>query len=199
MIGNPANQSPPAYAVRSLVIPAHGQVETARRSEFLSCLSAAAPFKMRLDSQPEVDFQAGLTIRPVEGFDRVTLRNETASDVSVILAFGKGAIQDSRLTLGGEIATSENMPDTLTTGAAVSALDAAATLLAAANANRREIILVNDGAGKLYIGGASGAAAGEGLPLPGGATLVLSTSAAVYARNDTGAAISVAVAEIERG
>ena len=70
--------------------------------------------------------------------------------------------------------------------------------LAVADGNRRELVIVCDenAAAKVYICGSAGAGAGEGLPLAPGQSLTLETAAAVYCRNDTGAAVAVAVAEL---
>lgn len=189
----------PSYTTRTLTIPAGGSIETYRAASFVTCLKAQAPFKIGLDGQALTDFEAGLTYSPEGGLQLVELRNPGATDNTVTLAFGKGAIQDSRLTLGGSIAANIEAPDTFTTPPPVNAADGAATLLAAANGNRAELILVNEGAGKIYIAGSAAAVVGQGLPLEVGQSMVLTTTAAVYARNDTGAAVPVAVAETERG
>lgn len=188
----------PTYATRSFTVPAGGSVEIYRQASFLTCLEANGEFEVSFDNAPRVEFEQGLTFRTPGGFDRLQIINPNASALTVRMGFGKGDVRDARLTIGGQLNMAEVMPDLLTTGAAVAAADAAVTLLAAANTARREIVVSNDGVGKIYIGGAAGAAAGEGLPLAAGATLVLETTAAVYARNDSGAAVNVAVAEMER-
>ena len=193
---NPADKRPPTYAVRHFTIPAGASVETYRAADFLTCLGATAGFKLSFDNAPRVDFEAGLTLRTAGGFTRLEMINEGASDISITLGFGRGDIQDSRLTLGGTIGADNIAPENFAAGAPVSALNAAAKLIAAANANRREIVLVNAGAATVYIGGDAGAVAGAGLPLAGGQSLALTTSAAIYARNDTGAAVAVHAGEM---
>ncbi|PJE25764.1 hypothetical protein SAMN06297129_2449 [Pseudooceanicola antarcticus] len=188
-----------SYTTRELVIPAGGSIETFRDASFVTCLEAQAPFKIAFEGGQSSDFEAGLTLTPSGGLRTMELRNTGATDNRVKLAFGKGEIQDSRLTLGGSIAANIEPGDMFNTPLPVSAGDAAVTLLAAANSNRAELILANDGAGKVYIGGTAAAVAGQGLPLAVGQALSLDTSAAVYARNDSGSAVSICVAEIERG
>lgn len=188
----------PSYATRNVTIPAGGSIQIFRDAFFVTCLDAQAPFKISFDGGPQTEFQAGLTYTPENGVRLVELVNDGASENAVSLAFGRGAIQDSRLTIGAAITTKPQSANAFATGAPISALNAAATLLAAANSNRAEILISNDGAGKLYIGGDVAALAGEGLPLDAGGSMVLTTSAAVYARNDSGAAVPVAVAELER-
>mgnify|MGYP000152491781 CR=1 FL=1 len=188
----------PTYATRQFTVPAGGSVEVYRDADFVTALEANVPFVMSMDNAPRVDFEQGLTLRTVEGFTRVEVKNESAETLTVKLGFGKGDIQDSRLTLGGTVQTQEKSPDTFTTGAQVSAADGAATALVAANADRAEVVIANDGAGKVYIAGDVGAGAAEGIPVDAGGVLVLTTSAALWARNDSGGAVAVSVAEVER-
>lgn len=189
----------PSYASRTYEIPAGGSLEIYRDATFIACLDAQASFKISFDGGPKTEFEAGLTYRPSSGLKLVELVNEGGSANSVTLAFGKGDISDSRLTLGNAITTKEEAPATFTTGAPIACPDGAATALAGVNSNRAEIVLANDGGGKIYVAGSAGAAAGEGLPVEAGATLFLTTTAALWARNDSGAAVLVAVSELERG
>ena len=188
----------PSYTTRKITIPAGGSVQIYRDAFFVACLEAQAPFRISFDGGPQTEFEAGLTYNPENGVRLVEVINTGASDNAVTMAFGRGSIQDSRLTLGASIATKVEAPNTFATGAPVSALDAATTELAVANSNRVEILIANDGAGKVYIGGDAAATAGQGLPLGPGASMVLTTAAAVYARNDSGGAVALAVAEMER-
>lgn len=191
---------PVTYAVRQFLIPAGETVSVVRDAGFLTCLDATAPFKVAFDEGSENDFEAGLTYTPVEGFDRVAMRNPTAGPITVRLGFGKGAIADARVVLssGNTLWTRERPADQVSTGAAIAAASGAVTLLAAADALRREIMVVapTTATGPVYIGGAAAAAAGEGIPLLPGQSLTLSTGAAIYARNDTGAPVALAVATI---
>lgn len=188
----------PTYAVRSFTIPANGSVEAIRDADFITCLEASAAFKMSLDNAPRVDFEAGLTLTTVSGFKRIEMINPTGDALTVKVGFGKGDVKDARLTLSGAVNTRVDAPGGFVTGPMISAADAATTALKAANGNREEILISNDGAGKVYICGDPAAAAGEGLPLAPGGAMVLTTAAAIYARNDSGAAVNLAVAELER-
>lgn len=184
------------YSVHEFKIAAGSTIIHAKDSGFVSCLEASEPFKIGFDDGSLNHFEGGLTYTPTAGFRQVALHNPNDTEIRIQLGFGRGDISDARLTLSGQVSTQEAMPETFTTGAAIDAATGATTLLADVNPFRREIILVNDGAGRVYIGGDAGAAAGEGLPMEAGASMVLSTRAAVYARNDTGAVVPVAVAEL---
>ena len=187
----------PTYATRDFTIPANGSVEAARVSSVLTILQADAPFRVSFDNGPLSDMEQGLTMR--EPFSRVELVNETGTDINVKLGFGKGDIRDSRLSFAGQIGTKESMPDVLATPLPVACADAATTPLAAANTKRREIVLTNPSTagGSIYIGGDAAAVAGQGIPVEPGQTFGLETQAAVYVRNDTGASVSVHLAELE--
>lgn len=185
----------PQYATRTFTIAAGGSVEVIRQASFVTVLESDAEFKARFDNAPEFDLEQGLTIRAPELFSRMEFRNPGAAPIVVKVGLGKGDVNDARLTISGQVTTQEAAPNSLTTGSPLSATNAATTLIAAENLLRREIIIANDGAGKVYIGTASGATAGQGLPLDAGQTMVLANTAAIYARNDSGAAVNVCVSE----
>lgn len=168
--------------------------------EFFRLADADGPVAVQIEALPETEFQPGQGYQVPAGmeFDRLTVRNPGAASVTMTIVIGTGRFDDFRFFATSILDTREQSPDTFATGAPVTAATGAATLLAAANTARAEIIVTNDGGGKIYIGGDAAAAAGEGTPLGTDATLVLTTTAAVYVRNDTGAAVSVAVAEVER-
>lgn len=201
----------PNITTKTYTVPANGSAALFREAEFLTCLDATAPFQVKIDNGPKFDLEAGVSVAFPEGFKRVELIDTSGANNTIRVALGKGNVRDARFNLSGSVNVSsaapldvsaapirEDVPDVLTTGAPVSALNAAATPLAAANTLRRELILVNeDAAATVYVGGASGALAGEGIPVLPGQSLTLQTSAAVYARNDSGAAVAVAVAEME--
>ena len=165
---------------------------------FFRILEADGDVGVAIDAQPENVMKAGHGFELAEGqrFGRLRIFNRAAGSQTIEIALGLGRFSDSRMA--GSVGTKETMPDTFTSGAPVAALNAATTLIGAANSARREAVLVNDGAGTIYIGGAAGAAAGQGLPLAAGQPLTLDTTAAIYARNDSGAAVNVAIAELER-
>jgi hypothetical protein len=187
------------YATRRFTIPAGEVLTTIRDSNFVTCLDAGGPFRVRFDDGPESDFQAGLTYSPDGGFSRLSMRNTGASAIDVFLGFGKGNINDARVTIssGQVLQVSANSPDTFEAGAAVSCDDGSTTALVAADTTRRTAMILNDGDGRVYISGNPAAVAGEGLPLNPAATASLDTAGALYARNDSGAAVPVHVAAIK--
>ena len=187
----------PSYAADTWTLQPGEAFDVHRYADFLVCLEALAPFEIAFDAGPATGFEKGLTYETNTPFAKVRIINTHTAAQAIRLGFGAGGINDSRLSLTGAVNTRPQGAEILSTGAPVIAADAATTQLAAENTARREIVMVNDGSGKIYVGGDSGAAAGEGLPVEAGQSITLDTTAAVYARNDTGGAINVAVAEIE--
>lgn len=189
-----------SYAALTYRIAAGATVGVEKQSGFITCLNASAAFKIKFDDGSFSDFEAGLSYAPLTGFSRVDLYNPTGEEILVRLGFGKGSINDARVTIssGQDLSVRAKVPDVFSTGAAVSAGNAAATLIAAANPMRREVVLVSpESAGLVYIGGNAGAGAGQGLPLLPGQSITLETGAAIYCRNDSGAAVALSVAELE--
>ena len=183
----------PNYSTRSFAVPANGSIELYREAEFLTCLEATGDFKIKIDNGPSFDFEAGLSISFDRAFTRLELIDVTGATNVVKIALGKGGVKDARLVLSGRIDTKPATPDVLTTGAPVAAAPGANTALAAANVQRKEAILANQGAGTVYVNGS----AGQGVPLAAGAIMVLENAGPIYARNDTGAAVNVSVTQSE--
>lgn len=174
-------------------IPAGAGLDIARQSDFLACLSCTAnSFKVSFDNGPDTTMEAGLTFRPAGGFQLARLSNPNASAMTVQLGMGQGDIHDARASINTAqtMPTRQAAPD-VATDISVSAVNAAVTPLVVAKALRHALEIVNSGAGTVYITANPAAVAGEGLPLAAGQPATLSTVAALYLRNDSGAACNV--------
>lgn len=193
MVSNSTN-----YATRTFTVPAGGSVEQVRNAQFITVLEASAPFRITFDNGPASDIEQGITLRTVAEFSRIEIINPTSDPLAVKIGLGRGEVQDARLVISGAVNSKNLSPGVLNSGAPVACANAAVTQLAAADVNRRELILIhdNDATGPVYVGGAVGAGAGEGLPIQPGQSLTLETASAVFCRNDTGTAVEVAVAEM---
>jgi hypothetical protein len=190
-----------SYAALVYKIDPGATVGVEKQSGFIACLNATAPFKIKFDDGSFSDFEAGLTYTPKFGFNRVDLFNPSAQEIEVKLGFGKGSINDARVTIsaGQELNTQERVPDVFASGPAVLCVKGLCTIVAAANPKRKEILIVSpsDADALIYIGGSATTAQGDGLPLATGQSLILNTTAAVYVRNNTGTNLSISVAQIE--
>lgn len=188
----------PNFANRTYTIGGNSEVSIVRNANFVTCLAATGAFKISLDGGPLEHFEAGIGFKSFEGFNSLRLVNESGSAIVVQLAMGKGDIQDNRVVISGEINTAQAMPDVFTSGSPIACPNGASTQIAAANPLRREIILTNEDASATVRIVPSGAAtAGQGLPLGPSQSATLQSSAAVFIRNDSGGAVSVAWAELE--
>jgi len=206
------------YRKSTNIIAAGATLRITRQGSFFHVIEADEAFSVGFDNNGLSPFFAGLEYEVPDGtaFTSVQIENTSSDDLTISFGIGSGGVRDGRLTVTGRLKVvdtdgnsfAENIaaieaaataPDTFTTGATVSAGNGATSLMAAANASRSEVILVNTDDDKMiYIGGASGASAAQGIPLLAGQSLTLTTSAAIYARNDSGGAVAVAVAELER-
>lgn len=182
----------PSYSAKTYTLEPGEAVELHRYADFVVCLEARAPFAIAFDGGPETEFEKGLTFEAVTAFARVRIVNTDAATQTIRLGLGSGGIRDSRLALSSAISTVPAGADTFVAGAPVIVPDGDAVQVLGADQGRREAVLVNDGDGRVYIGGAAGAEAGEGLPLEPGQAMTLTTAAKIFARNDSGAAVPVA-------
>lgn len=185
------------YTVHTYTIPAGEYVQLVRQADFVTCLDATGPFKIQFEDGSNSDFEAGLSYSPADGFYKLTFFNPGADPVVIRVALGTGAISDARVTLGSSAEFRTARPDALSTGAPKTVSNGSIAQLAPADALRAELLVVSPvGAGTVYIGGDPQAGAGHGLPLQSGQSMTLNTGAAIYARNDTGAAVALSVASI---
>jgi len=136
---------------------------------------------------------------PGASFESFWVQNASQSAIEVEVSTAQGRVRDYALRIeNDQLNTRQGSPDVLGTGAPVTVPDASTTALAAANPLRREILVVNTSTtATVYIGGDAGALAGQGLPILPSQSLTLETAAAVYARNDSGGEVALAVAEME--
>jgi hypothetical protein len=186
------------YKLLSYSIAVGATLSVNQQGNGFHVIDANQTFEVGFDRGPQSSFFKGLEYEAPdnETFSSVQITNTSQGVLNVQFGISSGGVRDGRLTLTGAINAEILAPDTLVTGDPVSAANSATTQLAAANTGRREIMMVNVHASStIYIGGA-GATAGQGIPVLAGQSLTLTTSAAIFARNDSGGAVSVAVAEL---
>jgi len=145
---------------------------------------------------------AGIGMKFDETLRNVYFKNTSGSAITILVAACIGDIRDDRLTVTGNLnVVSPAGTEILTTGAGtifLSAPDVASTTLttvlaSAANANRKELFITNNGAVAIRCGDASTGAA-RGFSIPAGGTGIIATKAAVYVYNP-GATSTVSIVE----
>ena len=188
--------SPAIYSVYAYTIPAGASETISVTGRFVTVLSANRAFKVGFDNGALQHIEAGLTAIAQAGdtFQSVRLDNKAgASDLTVQVGIGMGELRDSRLVVSAPIKIEKAA--TLTTTADVSCTDAAVTQILAANSVRRRATVLNlDSARSIRIGDGS-VTATRGLRLGPGESITIEATASIHARNDSGAAVSVAVLE----
>jgi len=184
----------PRYRVFDYTLAA-GAIETIHRTgTTLICLSADARFDIAFDDGPFTTFEKGLSYKAQVQFQKVRIRNQGTGAIKVELGFASGGISDSRLSLSGAVASNIYGGDTVVSSGVVAA-NAAVTKVCDAVSTRSEVMVTNLGAKTVYLG-PSAVADGQGVPIGEGVTVTLTTQAELHVRNDTGAAINLAVLEL---
>lgn len=117
--------------------------------------------------------------------DLLEIQNRSGAKISIKFALALGKIDDSRLSIVGAI-SSRDVGTVISNQSKVS-VGITQVLLAAANANRKELLIYNDGNDPLNIG-ATSLTANMGFRLDAKQSMVLSNTAAVYALRPAGAA-----------
>ena len=144
------------------------------------------------------NLQAGLAIDAADfgvvGFGSVDITSASAQTVVAVIS--NMPVQYDRLT--GSIAVTTTPPATLDSLADDSVATVATELIAAADTDRHELIISNLAANTATFRiGDSGAGAANGVPLAPGETLILGTSAAVYAYNPAAGAQSLSIVAVK--
>lgn len=161
-------------------LAANEEIQLDISGSYLACLENTGAFKIRVDNGPMSTFQRGLKIESNGGpWGRFFLRDVSGAANTITLATGTGGFSDSRVNfVGGVLDVAQVLGDAL--AAAAVTVGTAATLLAAADDERKSLTLRNQGATDLFIGPA-GVTAADGFPVAAGEAFTLDRStAAVY-------------------
>ncbi len=184
----------PSYRVFTYTLAAGETIDIHRQANTLVCLASSARFEVGFGTDPVTEFESGLSYTAEEAFNKVALSNPSDAEIILELGFASGGISDSRLSLTGAVQANIRGGQNLVSGA-VMALEGTATKLIDAKANRLEVLITNMGNNPVFIGG-SNVQAFEGLPIAGGLTAQIQTSAELYAYNQSSAAIKLSYLEI---
>jgi len=149
----------------------------------------------RFDDGEPVPVFAGL------GFRRYysSLVLESATGQSAIVLAGFGSVADARATANVNVSATVEPGNTGDNGGDVSCADAAATQLLAADTDRLYAYITNRSTNTATLRiGTSAVAAATGIPIEPGQTVTYPSTSAIYARNDSGGAVTLSAAAITR-
>lgn len=165
--------------------------------DFFRVLENTGQFSVTFDeSNRFTDQEAGMGAKFVDPYDRIIFLSTTTQTIVVVL--GYGAFEDSRASVNATINTTISPSDTVDNAADIS-VGATATLLKAADANTKEVLIhvPSDAANSIRIGGAS-VAAGTGIEVEPGSTLSIACEAALYGIRDGASNVTVSTLKLTR-
>ena len=184
---------------RVIKIPANGTTGALGwGGNYIRIEEASTSFYLRMGNRAYVEIDKGIEIVAPENWDQLEFENKSAAEITIKAVIGTTEkFMMSSFRVVGDVNATIAAPGTLDSKPDVSCLSVVATLLSAANADRKEVIVANLSSNTQTMRiGDNGAGAANGYPLAPGASVVLATSAAVYAYNPGGAAESLAVVEV---
>lgn len=164
--------------------------------DWVACITApgaVTDLTARFDDSEKVPLPAGLGFRRY--YDVIEL--ESAVGGAFVVLAGFGSVSDTRSTVNATVNTTIAPGASLFDGGDVACPNAAATQLLAADATRSYAIITNPSTNTATVRiGTSGVAAATGTPLEPGVSLPVSTTAAIYARNDSGGAVTISASAV---
>ena len=179
-------------------ISSGGQQARTVQGNFVRIKSASDEINVKVENKEgriiaDLNLSGGMRFRVPDIFHTLRVANNNAGSVNAVLVAGVGDVDDTEISGNVTVAGS----DTIGTSTDVSLAATSTTIISAANASRREILITNLTSNSEYLRvGDSNAGAARGTELAPGQTVSLSTSAAVYAYNPGAAAQSVSLLEV---
>lgn len=146
-------------------------------ADFVQCTAGSADFSILIDGKNPVAMASGLGFRFLEKFNQLRIING-ASGQTVGLYLGDGQVIDNR-NVSSSVAPIRVQANQTTSYAAVS-VGVAATLIAAANTSRGNIMVQNLGTGVVYLGTDASVTTANGIELAVGQVVTLTNDDAIY-------------------
>jgi hypothetical protein len=171
--------------------------EHAIQGHMYAVIESAGEFTITFDESNRIaKSEAGMGGRFDSSYQRVKLLSTTTQSVTVVLGYGQ--FNDARASVNATINATIAPSDTAANPADIT-VGVAATLLAAANANRKEVLIhvPSDAANSIRVGSAT-VTAGAGLEVEAGTTLALSVECAIYAIRTGATDVDVSIIDLTR-
>lgn len=169
-----------SYTLRTMDLSPGQFEEFARVGDFVTCLGSTGGFKIAFDGGPESDFEEGLSFEVPQGFTKVRLRNNSSAIVRVRLAIGFGAVHDNRLIPSAPLTSVHVAPEEFDAPAPVTVSGNGVQIVGADTA-RYELAIHNTSETQTITIGGPGVTASAGFALGPRASVILTTTAAIYA------------------
>jgi len=149
---------------------------------------------VRFDDGKKTPARQGVGFRVY--YDAVELESATGQAITVLVGFG--SVQDGRSSAVVSATVNIAPGATINDGGDVSCPNGGATLLLAADANRLYALIANNSSNTITVRiGTAGVGAATGTPLEPGQTLPLATTAAIYAYNGGGSAVTISASSVK--
>lgn len=174
------------------VIPAGGSIPYGFVGTFVRCLDSNGEFRLCIGTDTSgMVMEKGIGYDSPDNvfFETFRLVNETPSDITCVLAFGRGMVSDNRLVVGSGLSIANVMggviqPQGGQNGAygavSVSPVANQATQILAADANGAGWIIHNNGLDVIYLGTNNAVTAANGLPFNPGEKISWDARAALW-------------------
>ena len=110
---------------------------------FFRVRSATAEFKVRFNGNSATQFAVGMSYRPSQDFETVTLVNETAVDITIDVVISDGDIGDDALTVANNLSVTVSNAGSVSTGTEVTVPANSSLAFFAVSTIRRSAIVKN--------------------------------------------------------
>lgn len=165
------------------MIAAGQSVKINARGRFIRGMASDAPYMVRFDGGPLVQFQTGIAFESPEFWAEVELFNSHTAAQPVEVAISDGFVDDNRLV--GQVDISGGIRIAANRSASYGAVTVgtAAVQIRAANENRGSLLVQNNGAAAVFVGADNAVTTGNGIQVGPGGSVSLTIAGAVWARS----------------
>jgi hypothetical protein len=185
------------FRTYTVALTADQEFPLAVAGNMYAVISNTGVFTITLDDSNKLGSQtAGMGGKFEEPYERVTLLSTTTQSVTVI--FGYGSFVDARASINATINTTVSPSNTYDNSTDVT-VGVAATLIRAADANAKEILIhVPSSASNSIRIGSAAVSATSGLEIEPGMTVAVSNEGALYGIRDGASDVTISAIKLTR-
>lgn len=157
--------------IYTFTLGAGEEINPALNGDYIACTQAGDSFTLQPEDQDATEFEAMWALRTPELFKRVRIYSAVAQTIKLMV--GRGEFKDRRAS--GQLAgASANNYGAVTVGTS-------AVLIAAADLERRSILIQNLGAAAIFVGSDNSVTTANGIKVPAGGSYTADNTTTVYA------------------